>query len=201
MPKTTIEYQAVREQVDTQTGEVVQMEISTDTRTIHKTEPPYIKLYIEDMLYTKDMPKSLSGLTYSLLKRARYAKEGLRVDVSTYVKHEILAECGYEKLQSLTNALGKLCKGNIIRRLGSGTYQLNPYLFGRGEWKDIDNIRATWDYNAIKGRTFAVALTYKDGTTQTAGADIQEPDVDYPDGSEDDRLNAEERADRYDPAV
>lgn len=173
MPKTTIEYQAERAVIDGQTGEILELEQSQGTKTIHKQEPPYIKLYIEDMLYMADMPKSLSGLTYSLLKRARYAKDGLRIDLSTFVKREILAECGYEKLQSLTNALGKLCKGNIIRRLGSGTYQLNPYLFGRGEWTEIDNIRATWDYNAIKGRTFAVSLTRKDGTIEIAGEPLE----------------------------
>lgn len=194
MPKTTIEYHGLYKKVDGQ-GEVLELEEQESTKTIHKQEPPYIKLYIEDMLYMADMPKSLSGLTYSLLKRARYAKEGLRVDVSTYVKHEILAECGYEKLQSLTNALGKLCKGEIIRRLGTGTYQLNPWLFGRGEWKDIDNIRATWNYS-LKGRTFAVAVTYKDGTTQTTGQ--TEGPIDPEEEAETDRLNAAAKDD-YDP--
>ena len=33
-----------------------------------------------------------------------------------------------------------------MRRLGVGTYQFNPSLFGKGEWSDIYNIRAVFDF-------------------------------------------------------
>ena len=33
-----------------------------------------------------------------------------------------------------------------MRRLDLGMYQFNPFFFGRGAWKDIANIRATFDY-------------------------------------------------------
>lgn len=163
MSKTTIVNEAVFTQVD-ENGVIIGQDRSVGTRTIYKQEPPYIKLYLEDILYMADMPKSLSGLTYSLAKRATFADkdQGLIIYLPLFVKQQICDECGYEKMQSLTNAIGKLCKGNIIRRLGTGAYQLNPYLFGRGEWKDIDNIRATWDYDAINGRTFSASFTYKD---------------------------------------
>lgn len=161
--KTTIVNEATVNVVD-EDGVIIHQEKSVGTRTIYKQEPPYIKLYLEDILYMSDMPKSLSGLTYSLAKRATFADkdQGLVVYLPTFLKQQLLEECGYAKLHSLDNAIGKLCKGGIIKRLGTGAYQLNPYLFGRGEWKDIDNIRATWDYDAIKGRTFSASFTYKD---------------------------------------
>lgn len=186
MPKTTIEYQAVREQVDVETGEVVQMEVSTDTRTIHKQEPPFIKLYIADVLYMRDMPKGLTNIVYALLEQATYASKGLRVYVPTGLKNEIIKQLDIPR-QTFNNALVKLCKGNILRRIDTGVYELNPYFFGRGEWKDIDNLRMTWEYDAIKGKTFQGAIIRKDGTSEPTGEAAAE--------SEDDRLNAEERAD------
>lgn len=186
MPKTTIEYQAVREQVDTQTGEVTQMEISTDTRTIHKQEPPFVKLYLQDLLYTQDMPKGLTNIVYALLDQVTYASKGLRVYIPTGLKNEIIKQLDIPR-QTFNNALVKLCKGNILRRIDTGVYELNPYFFGRGEWKDIDNLRMTWEYDAIKGKTFQGVITRKDGTSEPIGeaAKEQEQEVE----------NAKERPD------
>ena len=180
MPKTIIESQLSNTLaiVDGQTGELLQEQTTTQTasKTIRTAEPPYIKLYIEDMLYMSDMPKTFTNLTYSLVKRANYAndEEGLCVALTGFVKEKICKECGWEETRSLNNALSKLVKGNILKRLGTGTYQLNPYLFGKGEWKDIENIRVTWNYDVMKGRTFSTAFTYTDNS-QTVSENIQAP--------------------------
>jgi len=36
---------------------------------------------------------------------------------------------------------------DFVKRVGYGTYQANPSMFGRGEWTDIKSIRATFDFN------------------------------------------------------
>ena len=82
--------------------------------------------------------------------------------MTPYIKEEICRECGYTNVRSLNNDLTKLVKGCIIKRLGTGTYQLNPHIFGKGEWKDIESIQATWDYNDIKGKTFNTVFSYYD---------------------------------------
>jgi len=168
MAKTTIEIVENEHLtlVDGQTGEVLSDESKEKktTKTVHNNEPPYIKIYITDMLYLSDMPTSLNSLMYSLLKRAKYANEGLRVDLSGLIKKEISKECGWTKIQTLDNALLKLTKGKILRRLGSGAYQFNPYLFGKGDWKDIDNIRVDWHYDEINGRTVQTYINYRKKT-------------------------------------
>lgn len=159
--------------VDAQTGEILQehTEEHVAEKAIRTTEPPYIKLYIEDVLYLSDMPKSYANLTYELAKRASFANddEGLCVALTGFIKNKILTSLGWDNMRSLNNALAKLTKGNIIKRLGTGTYQLNPYLFGRGEWKDIESIRMSWNYDAIQGKTFSTSFTYK-----------QEKEIDIP---------------------
>ena len=37
-------------------------------------------------------------------------------------------------------------KTGIFARIATGTYQVNAELFGKGDWKDIKNIRATFDF-------------------------------------------------------
>lgn len=160
--KTTL-VDRIETSVIDENGVIKEQHVTEGTRTLVKQEPGYIKLYIEDMLYISDMPKKLSGLTWALLKRATYAdaEEGLCVSLNSYVKEKILKEMDLQKMQSLNNSISKLCKGGILKRLGSGTYQFNPYLFGKGEWKDISNIRVTWDYNEMKNRTFQTYFAYK----------------------------------------
>ena len=34
----------------------------------------------------------------------------------------------------------------MFRRVSVGTYQVNPNIIGKGDWKDIKNIRATFDF-------------------------------------------------------
>lgn len=176
--KTTIENESVLQVID-EYGTILHEEKSVGTKTIHSAEPPFIKLYLADIMYMKDMPKAFASLTYALLTRASYAndEEGLCVTLAPYTKTKILAECGWDKMQTLNNALNKLVKGNIIKRLGTGCYQFNPFLFGRGEWKDIEKIRLEWDYDDVNGKTFSTAFTYKSEVTEHEGeADTNSPE-------------------------
>ena len=169
--KTVFEtvHEVVDSQIDPTTGAVLTSNsvATKTTQVVHKAEPQYVKLYIKDMLYMRDMPKGLSDITLALARRATYADsssidQGLRVALTPYIKEEICRECGYTNVRSLNNDLTKLVKGCIIKRLGTGTYQLNPHIFGKGEWKDIESIQATWDYNDIKGKTFNTVFSYFD---------------------------------------
>lgn len=200
MAKATIVNETIRQVIDGQTGELLEVEHSEGTRTIYKQEPSYIKLYIQDLLYMVDMPKGLTNVVYALLENVQFANKGLRIYLPTGLKKELIEKLGTTRA-AFDNALTKLCKGQIIRRESVGVYALNPYFFGKGEWKDIDKLRMTWNYDAIRGRTFSGQIIRKDGSVEPTGEDIQEPDEDYPDEGEDERLNAEERADRERIAV
>lgn len=122
----------------------------------------------------RDMPKGLTNIVYTLLQYATYADKGLRVYLPTGLKNELMGQLGVNR-QVFNNSLTKLCKGQIIRRVDTGVYELNPYFFGKGEWKDIDRIRATWEYSAIDGRTFQGQIIQKDGTVQAIGQTTEAP--------------------------
>ena len=49
-------------------------------------------------------------------------------------------------VKRIEQALTDFVKANVLKRIAIGTYQVNANLFGRGEWKDIKNIRAKFDF-------------------------------------------------------
>jgi hypothetical protein len=71
---------------------------------------------------------------------------GQLIVLNTFVKEDIIERLEI-KMNTLDHALSKLVKSGIIKRIGTGTYQGNPHMFGRGEWADIKAIRATFDFN------------------------------------------------------
>lgn len=170
-------------------------------------EPRYIKLYLEDVMYLSDMPKQYAGLTMALLKRVSYAgdEDGMCVTLIPRIKKAICKELGWKNEKSLNNALSKLVEGKILYRIDRGLYRFNPYLFGKGDWQDIGRLRMEIGYDAIKGRTFQAVISYREEQNgQLSMLPEEEPDESYPDESEeerDERLNAEERADRTRIAV
>jgi len=128
-------------------------------------EPPYVKFYLQDIMYLKDIPKAYSGLVYALLRYTHYAgqNKGMCVVLVSDIKRDICEELGWKTIASLDNALQKLIAGNIIERVGRGIYRFNPYLFGRGNWQEIAKLRVEISYDRIKGRTFSTNLEYTEG--------------------------------------
>lgn len=148
-------------------------------------EPPYVKLYIRDLMYMSDMPKHYTGLVYALLKRVSYASEadGMCITLVPRTKKAICSELGWEKTSSLDNALQKLLKGKIIFRVDRGVFRMNPYLFGKGEWQDIARIRMQVTYDG-EGKTFLSVVEHSEDverrpqtppqTTQATSTDSDE---------------------------
>ena len=155
-----IKQQIKREEIDLASGEVVR-----STENIVKgytSEPLYIKLYLHDILYLSDLPKTHDKILLSLLKKSTWANSeyGMVVTLSAGMKRIMATELGFNNARTINNALSDFVKAEILKRLEVGVYQLNPYLFGRGEWQDIENLRMTIHYN-LQGRTFRSMIEYK----------------------------------------
>lgn len=118
------------------------------------SEPKYIKLYLQDILYLSDLPKYHEKILFELIKRACYAAEGMEICLNASVKKRMAIELGIKNVRSINNALCDLVRGKILFRLDTGLYTLNPYFFGKGDWQDIARLRLEINYDEIKGRTF-----------------------------------------------
>lgn len=148
----SITYQSQTSIVDLNTGEETQ---TTETKTTRlPKEPPYVKLYIDDLCSLIAIPKSLRDILLLIIKKLDY--EGY-ITLSTRYRKEMCKTLGI-KDQSLRNALTELSKFDVIKNTGRGEWFANPEYFARGEWADIydrrnnnEFLKVTLSYDA-KGK-------------------------------------------------
>lgn len=162
---------------DNLTGEITQNVTTVSYENKIPSEPPYIKLYTDDLSHLFGLSLSASNVLLCLASMADYTGE---VVVTKGVKERIairisakITKTGKPSLSAVNNALTDMIKAGIISRVGdagSGIYMLNPILFARGKWKDIYE----------KRKDFKITISYSDKgkngkreiVTEQLGADI-----------------------------
>lgn len=111
-------------------------------------EPDYVKVYLDNILYLKDLPKGMNTVLYALLKRIGYNNQ---LVLNAALKRQISEEIGLS-VKSIDNSITKFVKGELLIRQDRGLYIANPHLFGRGEWRNISEIRMAVTFNS-QGKT------------------------------------------------
>lgn len=146
MAKQRTDRQVYTETVITNEGELV------SSKTVYKTqtEPDFVKLYIDCVFVVKGVKKGFSPIFLAFLEHMSYADTndeygGQVIYVNKAMKMSIAKKVGLS-IVSVNNALTDFVKTGVFKRVDVGTYQVNPNIVGRGEWKDIKNIRASFDF-------------------------------------------------------
>jgi len=98
-------------------------------------EPPFVKMYLNDVALLYDLPKKSGNVLYSLIKRLSY--DGVIV-LSPTIKRNIAKECNIIP-QSLNNAIQALVNRQILSRIGMGELMPDPQIFSRGPWANVMN--------------------------------------------------------------
>lgn len=148
MDKTRIT-QMKETRVITEDGEVISKLESTDM--VVEKEPDYIKLYLQDLTYLKELPKSFGSVLFSIAKRMNYENEVILIKA---IKDEIAKENNMTP-KSLDNAIARLKKESILINKARGIYIINPYYLAKGYWKDIKKLRMEIEYTP-NGKTIKV---------------------------------------------
>ena len=155
--------------VTNEDGEVISRDTEHE-RAIHKTdkvsEEPYLKLYMKHVGRFFSLPESAMNVLLALCSHANVTDSlwaGRRRDsrgrvinpdeepksakmyLNSTLKSEVCEVLGIS-MPTFNRRLKELCDKDILRRTGRGTYQLNPYIIARGNWADILELRATYDY-------------------------------------------------------
>lgn len=146
--------QTVTETVDRSTGE-------SHSKTVENisympTEPPYVKVYLDDIAKLYSLPKAGSSLLHCLLRKMDY--DGIITLVSASKKR--IADELNIKPQTVDNNIQALLKSDILKRSGRGEFMFNPMLFAKGEWKNIYKqrnkyVELTLTYSATGERTIS----------------------------------------------
>ena len=104
-------------------------------------EPEHVKIYAPAIAPINSLTSSQRRVLYSFLLHASLAKDGMRIVVTAGVKRMMCKKLGIKSPQTIANAISKMVKAGILRRIETGVYMLNPYLFGKGNWQDIEKLR------------------------------------------------------------
>ena len=149
---------------DSQTGEV----ISAKSKKVVKIpqEPDYVKLYLNAVMYISDMPEGISSVMSSILKRMPFADKKQKVVLTKSIKQDIAEELNVSE-SYVRKSIALLTKGNMILHTGSVRsccYIINPHIFGRGEWKDIEELQLHIKFNH-KGKSFWTEIKKSEQST------------------------------------
>jgi hypothetical protein len=69
-------------------------------------------------------------------------------------------------VQNIENAISKFSKKNILMRKDTGIYLANPWLFGKGKWENIRQIRLNVIYNLDGSRTIGADIEREDSNIE-----------------------------------
>ena len=132
--------------IDAETGEVKKM---TSTEIGGKeSEPPFVKLYINDISRLIDLSPASSKLLYLLIRHLPYNN---MVAMYKPIKDQMVKDLKIE-ISTLNNSINELNKKGILIRQARGLYILDPDQFGRGSWHDVKKLRMTVEYDEESGR-------------------------------------------------
>ena len=124
-------HQEVSRTVKEETGEITKTEVTERVRL--PDEPPYIKLYINDLMALTHVPKSCEDVLLALLRKLDW--DGY-ITISTRFRKEL---CEYldVKNQTLSNKIQWLVKSGLLKTVGKNEYLANPDFFAKGDWPKI----------------------------------------------------------------
>lgn len=117
-------------------------------------EPNFVKLYLEDLGTFNGVQVSMSPVLNEFLKYSTYAdptqENGGMILICNKALKEIVASACNVSLSRVDHCVTEFVKKGYMTRIRTGLYQFNPFLFGKGDWKDISKIRATYNYQTNK---------------------------------------------------
>lgn len=153
--------------IDGNTGLVTENKIEQQFITQNK-EPAFIKLYLDDLILINNLPTSSSNILWELVKGITYDNE---IMLNSSVKKRICARLDI-KMQTLDNALTKFVKKQILFRVEKGIFLPNPYLFAKGSWNEVKELRMVINYTE-KGKTVQAEINGESAIDTHSEEDIE----------------------------
>lgn len=114
-------------------------EKSEDVVLVSKDEIVDTTEYVNDLLVLKGLPKGYSSIIHLFPKKLLKAEDGQRLYLNTGMKQEFADELKVS-IGYISNCITELVKADMLQRIKTGTYLLNPELFGEYSWIRIDTI-------------------------------------------------------------
>lgn len=156
-----ITYVEDRQTLNPETGEVKEKQ-SIRQMSIPQEED-YIKVYIKHINYLNNLPQGLDSIIYVLMKYMTY---GNQIVINSAIKRQIAEELD-KKFNTVNQYISKLVSYDILIRIDTGIYILNPEFYGKGKWKDIMELREELE----------IKITYKEKTYNIEHKHKEQPNL------------------------
>lgn len=134
-------FSSTKEILSSETGEIITSE--TFTKVLMEKEPPHVKIYLEDIAKINDLPPAAARVLNLLVQNMGYNN---MVPMLKPFK-EVICESLDIKMNTLDKVIGQLKEKGVLHVFGRGLYILDPYLFAKGKWENIKNLRLVVDYD------------------------------------------------------
>ena len=155
-------------------GEVTSQESSHKKTYAYPKEPNFVKLYLDHLGAFNGLQTSMSPVLYEFLKYSTYAdpseENGGMILFCNKALKEMVARTCKVSLTRVDHCITEFVKKGYMVRIKTGLYQFNPFLFGKGDWRDISKIRATYDYQT--GEVVAEIVHEEEELMNTAADEI-----------------------------
>jgi len=153
-------YKLEEQTVNTTTGEVV--EVNSYKKTRVQSEPEFAKMYLQDIMYLTNLPikegttTARLALLFELVNKMEYKTN--EIGISTGERRKIAAKLNLQD-STIKKYILDFEKAKILIKEDIGLYTLNPFFFGKGEWKDIYELRTNikYDFKNLE-RTFQIEV-------------------------------------------
>lgn len=127
-------------------GEITGESTEVTTHEVrYEQEPDYVKLYIQTLSVFTDIKQTTGKVFYELVKLMSYAEYEQLVYLNPVLRRNIQNNLGI-KQSMFDKALKELKDKGLIRKVANNTFSVNPDYVGRGKWRDIRRLRATFDF-------------------------------------------------------
>jgi hypothetical protein len=135
------------------TGEI--LKTSRTEISMFESEPPYVKLYLNDIGRLNGLNNSEQKILNELVCNMGYSNI-----VPSYKPVKLLiAERLNMPYNTLDGGIKALFRKGILIRQARGFYIMDPNLFGRGSWNDIKKIRMVVEYNEDGTKTINTEIS------------------------------------------
>lgn len=144
--KDVVTFQRVEQHLDVETGQIIK-EVTNSTRMVPK-EPPHVKIYLDDIASLNSLPASCSRLLYVLITSMGYNN---MVPMLKPFKEMLCSKLDM-KINTLEHLVSQLNEAGVMHKFGRGLYILDPHLFAKGKWENIEQLRLIIEYDPITGK-------------------------------------------------
>lgn len=150
--KKQVVFETTNQIVDTVTGEILRQESTQKIKTT--TEPDFIKVYYKAMLAVNNIDKMPIDFVLALASVITYCNDNKPIYFhNNKTNRDLIAECclkrdGQPISDNMVSRYIKDAKdlGLLFETPHRGTYEVNPCMIAKGQWKNINKLQASFDF-------------------------------------------------------